>query len=60
MKVWIKAGVIIFYVLIYSFLRKRMRRDFIKFFSNDAIDDFYTISVTRSNYNKAIRAGFSS
>ena len=32
MKVWIKAGVIIFYVLIYSFLRKRMRRDFIKFF----------------------------
>ena len=38
-----------------------MRRDFIKFFKdNDAIDDFYTISVTRSNYNKAIRAGFSS
>ena len=29
MKVWIKAGVIIFYVLIYSFLRKRMRRVFI-------------------------------
>ena len=32
MKVWIKAGVIIFYVLIYFFLRKRMRRDFIKIF----------------------------
>ena len=27
MKVWIKAGVIIFYVLVYCFLRKRMRRD---------------------------------
>lgn len=32
MKVWIKAGVIIFYVLIYYFLRKHMRRDFIKLF----------------------------
>lgn len=28
--------------------------------SNDAIADFYTISVTRSNYNKAIRTDFSS
>lgn len=27
MKVWLKAGVIIFYVLGYCFLRKRMRRD---------------------------------
>lgn len=27
MKVWINAGVIIFYVLVYCFLRKRMRRD---------------------------------
>ena len=32
MKVWIKAGVIIFYVLIYYFLRKSMSRDFIKLF----------------------------
>lgn len=32
MKIWIKAGVIIFYVLIYYFLKKCMRRDFIKFF----------------------------
>lgn len=32
MKIWIKAGVIIFYVLIYYFLKKRMRRDFIKLF----------------------------
>lgn len=32
MKVWIKAEVIIIYVLIYYFLRKRMRRDFIKLF----------------------------
>ena len=32
MKVWIKAGVIIFYVLVYCFLRKRMRRDIVKLF----------------------------
>lgn len=32
MKIWIKVGVIIFYVLIYYFLKKFMRRDFIKFF----------------------------
>ena len=32
MKVWIKAGVIIFYVLGYCFLRKRMRRDIVKLF----------------------------
>ena len=32
MKVWIKAGVIIFYVLVYDFLRKRMRRDIVKLF----------------------------
>lgn len=32
MKIWIKAGVIIFYVLIYYFLKKRMRRDFMKIF----------------------------
>ena len=32
MKVWIKAGVIIFYVLGYCFLRKRMRRDLVKLF----------------------------
>lgn len=31
-KVWIKAGVIIFYVLGYCFLRKRMRRDIVKLF----------------------------
>lgn len=31
MKMWIKAGVIIFYVLVYYFFKKRMRRDFIKF-----------------------------
>lgn len=34
MKVWIKAGVIIFYVLIYYFLRKSMSRDFIKLFKS--------------------------
>lgn len=32
MKIWIKAGVIIFYVMVYYFFKKRMRRDFIKFF----------------------------
>lgn len=32
MKVWLKAGVIIFYVLGYCFLRKRMRRDIVKLF----------------------------
>lgn len=32
MKVWLKAGVIIFYVLVYCFLRKRMRRDKVKLF----------------------------
>ena len=32
MKVWLKAGVIIFYVLVYCFLRKRMRRDIVKLF----------------------------
>ena len=32
MKVWLKAGVIIFYVLGYCFLRKRMRRDVVKLF----------------------------
>lgn len=32
MKVWLKAGVIIFYVLGYCFLRKRMRRDIDKLF----------------------------
>ena len=34
MKVWIKAGVIIFYVLGYCFLRKRMRRDIVKLFKH--------------------------
>ena len=29
MKVWLKVGVIIFYVLGYCFLRKRMRRDIV-------------------------------
>ena len=32
MKVWIKAGVITFYVLGYYFLRKRMQRDVVKLF----------------------------
>ena len=32
MKVWLKAGVIIFYVLGYCFLRKHMRRDIVKLF----------------------------
>ena len=32
MKVWLKVGVIIFYVLGYCFLRKRMRRDIVKLF----------------------------
>ena len=32
MKVWLKAGVIIFYVLGYCFLRKRMRSDIVKLF----------------------------
>lgn len=32
MKVWIKAGVIIFYVLGYCFLKKHTRRDIVKLF----------------------------
>ena len=32
MKVWLKAGVIIFYVWGYCFLRKRMLRDIVKLF----------------------------
>jgi len=37
MKVWLKAGVIIFYVLGYCFLRKRMRRDVVKLFKTEKI-----------------------
>lgn len=41
MKVWLKAGVIIFYVLGYCFLRKRMRRDIVKLFKRNMLKQIY-------------------
>lgn len=61
MKVWLKAGVIIFYVLGYCFLRKRMRRDIVKLFKEhynknfiidemDMMDDIWK-NVSFSEYD---------
>lgn len=45
MKVWLKAGVIIFYVLGYCFLRKRMRRDIVKLFKEYMLLMIFLLSL---------------
>lgn len=61
MKVWLKAGVIIFYVLGYCFLRKRMRRDIVKLFKAYiyAIYDFLAFALAGTVYAEAFRGNAS-
>ena len=60
MKVWIKAGVIIFYVLGYCFLRKRMRRDIVKLFkAYMLLMIFFAFALAGTIYIEAFRSNTS-
>lgn len=61
MKVWLKAGVIIFYVLGYCFLRKRMRRDIVKLFkAYMLLMIFFAFALAGTIYAEAFRDNTSS
>lgn len=60
MKVWLKAGVIIFYVLGYCFLRKRMRRDIVKLFKAYMLFMIFLLSLFAGTvYAEAFRGNAS-
>ena len=51
MKVWLKVGVIIFYILGYCFLRKRMRRDIVKLFKAYMLFMIFLLSLLPDEYS---------
>ena len=50
MRIWIKVGVIIFYVLWYALLKRRMRRDWIKLFKAYMLLMIFVLSLLPESF----------